>query len=118
MSARAHVRARATAVVPSPGDGRPKPRYQGTLYGGLEQTGIGRRTMSLPFRRDLENTGSLTGHILAQGRADEMPQSHSTMARVVLGLLIGLGILVAIGLLVVAGVGGVFGTLMGGLLAG
>lgn len=118
MSARAKVRARATAAVPSPGAGRPVPRYQGTLYGGPEQTGIGRRTMSLPVRRDVENTGSLTGHILAQGWSDETPHSHSTTARLLLGLLIGLGVLVTIGLLVVAGVGGVFSTLMGGLLAG
>lgn len=118
VSARAQVRARATAAVPSPGDDRAAPRYQGTLYGIAEQTEIRHRTMSQPVHRELENTGSLTGHILAQGRPDETPQRHSKTARLVLGLLIGLGILVTIGLLVIAGVGGVFGTLMGGLLAG
>jgi hypothetical protein len=117
VSARAQVKARATATVPSPGDGRAVPRYQGTLYGGPDQGEIGHPATSPPVRRDPENTGSLTGHILAQGRPDDTPQRHGKTARLVLGLLIGLGVLVTIGLLVVAGVGGVFGTLVGGLLA-
>jgi len=119
VTARAHVRARATAAVPSPGDGRAVPRYQGTVYsGGAEQAEIDYRTTSPPSRRDVESTGSLTGHILAQGWSDETAPTHSTTARLILALLVGLGVLVTIGLLVIAGVGGVFGTLFGGLLAG
>lgn len=103
-------------VVPSPGDGRPVPRYHGTVYEG-GQTEVGHQTTALPWRRDLENTGSLTGHILAQGWPDDTPGSHGTTARVAFALLIGLGVLVTVGLLVLAGVGGVFGAMIGGLLA-
>lgn len=95
------------------------PRYQGTLYGGPEETEVGHHTMSLPrARRGLESTGSLTGHILAQGLPEESATEPGTTARVVLVLLIGLGVLITVGLLVIVGFGGVLGTLMGGLLAG
>ncbi|HEX7744060.1 MAG TPA: hypothetical protein VF462_02195, partial [Micromonosporaceae bacterium] len=113
------VRARATAAVPSPAaDGRSAPRYRGTLYGGPERADIGNLRMSLPVRLNPENTGSLTGHILAQGWSDETPPARGTTARIVLALAVGLGVLIVIGLLVVVGLGGLFGTLMGGLLAG
>jgi hypothetical protein len=79
---------------------------------------VGHLTVSLPVRRATENTGSLTGHILAQGWSDETPAPRGTGVRIALALAIGLGVLIVIGLLVVVGFGGVFGTLMGGLLAG
>lgn len=87
------------------------PRYRGTLYGGAEGA-----EAAPAVSTDPENTGSLTGHILAQGRTDEPPQTRSITTRLVLGLLIGLGILVTSALLVIAGVGGVLGTLINGLL--
>jgi hypothetical protein len=110
VSARAQVRARATAAVPSQGDRPPAPRNQGTLYGGTDQPEVGHEQTVLPFRPDVENSGSLTGHILAQGWSDEMPRRHSPTVRLLLAMLIGLGVLVVIGLLVVAGIGGVFGS--------
>lgn len=48
----------------------------------------------------LENSGSLTGHILAQGHTDSMPAKRS-YAKVGLFLAIGLGLLIGIGVLVV-----------------
>jgi hypothetical protein len=95
--------------VQSQDDGQP--RYQGTLYGVRESAEIAPPAPVKP-----ENSGSLTGQILAQGRSDEARRTRGTTARLILGLLIGLGILVTIGLLVVAGVGGVFDPLFGRLL--
>lgn len=48
----------------------------------------------------MENSGSLTGHILAQGHTDSMPVKRG-YAKVGLLLAVGLGILVGIGVLVV-----------------
>jgi hypothetical protein len=48
----------------------------------------------------LENSGSLTGHILAQGRTDGIPVKRG-YAKVGLFLAVGLGVLVGIGVLVV-----------------
>ncbi|MBF9128506.1 hypothetical protein I0C86_05815 [Plantactinospora sp. S1510] len=62
----------------------------------------------------MENSGSLTGHILAQGWTDTPSQKTNT-GRVVIVLLIGLGILVAVGLLVVLLFGDAFSNLFDGL---
>jgi hypothetical protein len=48
----------------------------------------------------MENSGSLTGHILAQGHAEAI-QVRRSYAKVGLVLAIGLGVLVGIGVLVV-----------------
>lgn len=86
-------------------------RAEGTLYGGPE----GHVTVSMPTNQ-VENSGSLTGHILAQGWTDT-PAQKSNTAKVVLVLLVGLGILVAVGLLVVLLAGDVFSSLFDGLLS-
>ncbi|GAA3760831.1 hypothetical protein GCM10022225_53020 [Plantactinospora mayteni] len=86
-------------------------RAEGTVYGGPE----GHLTVSMPSNQ-LENSGSLTGHILAQGWTDTPTQKTNT-GKVVLVLLIGLGILVAVGVLVVFLVGDVFSSLFDGLLS-
>ncbi|GAB3965209.1 hypothetical protein GCM10027615_09590 [Plantactinospora veratri] len=86
-------------------------RAEGTVYGGPE----GHVTVSMPTNQ-VENSGSLTGHILAQGWTDTPAQKTNT-TRVVLVLLIGLGILVAVGLLVVLLVGDAFSSLFDGLLS-
>jgi hypothetical protein len=63
-----------------------------------------------------ETSGSLTGHILAQGWADTpTPKSN---AKVFLMLLAGLGILVAAGLIMVLATGDTLSKLFGGLLGG
>ena len=71
-------------------------------------------TVALPAN-SVENSGSLTGHILAQGWSDTPTPTAST-AKVVMVLLIGLGILVAVGLLVVLLAGDAFSSLFDGLL--
>ncbi|AVT31163.1 hypothetical protein [Plantactinospora sp. BB1] len=86
-------------------------RAEGTVYGGPE----GHVTVSMPTNQ-VENSGSLTGHILAQGWTDTPAQKTNT-TRVVLVLMIGLGILVAVGLLVVLLVGDAFSSLFDGLLS-
>lgn len=88
-------------------------RTAGTIYGGPE----GHVTVSVPMRNPVENTGSLTGHILAQGWADTPASSEST-TKVVVILLIGIAILIAIGLLIVFAAGDTFGGIFGGLLTG
>jgi len=64
----------------------------GTVYSGGRD--LPERTSALPFA--LEVSGSLTGHILAQGEADERRTGWRT-ARVVLILLLVVAILVAVG---------------------
>jgi hypothetical protein len=90
-------------------------RRQGTLYGGPGSPGSGQLTMALPPGDPVENSGSLTGHILAQGWPDT-PTSPASTTKVVVALLVGLGILVVVGLLVVFAVGDIFSNLFGGVL--
>ncbi|MEQ4304830.1 hypothetical protein ABNF97_26195 [Plantactinospora sp. B6F1] len=96
------------AVPDSPG--YQEQRAAGTVYGGPE----GHVTVSMPTNQ-VENSGSLTGHILAQGWTDT-PAQRTDTGKVVLVLLIGLGILVVIGLLVVLLAGDAFNNLFDGLL--
>ncbi|MBM0230195.1 hypothetical protein DKT69_31780 [Micromonospora sicca] len=49
----------------------------------------------------MENSGSLTGHILAQGWAEDAPTTRSSNTKVVIVLAASLGLLIAISLLVV-----------------
>lgn len=88
---------------------------QGTVYGG--GPGAGRMTVALPPGHPLENSGSLTGHILAQGWP-EAPTSNTNTAKVVLVMLVGLGVLIAVGLIIVLAAGDAFRSLFGGLLGG
>ena len=84
----------------------------GTVYGGPS----GHLTVALPSGNPaVENSGSLTGHILAQGWSDS-PTTPASTAKVVVVLLVGLGILVAVGLLVVLVAGDAFSSLFDGLL--
>lgn len=75
-------------------------------------------TSTSAMRDQVENSGSLTGHILAQGWTDTPTQQSSNNRKVVLVLLVGLAFLVAVGLLVVLLVGDSFNSLFGGLLGG
>ncbi|MEV1288250.1 hypothetical protein [Micromonospora sp. NPDC049679] len=106
-------------VAPRRGGQRPS----GTVYGGAP-SGAARgfpepdpTMITMPVSNPLENSGSLTGHILAQGRADTVPEGGST-AKVLLMLLAGLGLLIVVGVLVVLIVGDAFSSLFGGLLGG
>ena len=72
-------------------------------------------TMALPESHPLETSGSLTGHILAQGRADATPAPRNS-AKVWITLGVGFAILVGVGVLVVLLVGDAFSTMFDGLI--
>lgn len=65
----------------------------------------------------VETSGSLTGHILAQGWADT-PAERSRNARVVIVLAAALGLLVAISVMIVLLAGDALDGLVGGVLNG
>ncbi|MEU5911145.1 hypothetical protein [Micromonospora sp. NPDC047527] len=65
----------------------------------------------------MENSGSLTGHILAQGWADT-PAERSRNTRVVIVLIAALGLLVAISVLVVLLANDAMDSLVGSVLNG
>ena len=69
----------------------------GRLYGQSDEPA--QMTTAYPAAT-LENSGSLTGHILAQGRT-ETTQARRSYAKVGLFLAVGLGVLIGIGVLVV-----------------
>ncbi|RKN58822.1 hypothetical protein D7193_09960 [Micromonospora costi] len=73
------------------------PDLAGTVYGGGE--GAGFTTVALPSA--VETSGSLTGHILAQGWAETPAAERSRTARVVIVLAAALGLLVLISVLLV-----------------
>ncbi|MEO3748494.1 hypothetical protein [Plantactinospora sp. B5E13] len=106
--------AQATTSAPPAqyGDGARGQQPGGTVYGGAAGTSTS------AMRDQVENSGSLTGHILAQGWADTPTQQSNNNKKVVLVLLVGLAFLVAVGLLVVLLVGDSFNSLFGGLLGG
>lgn len=103
-----------TQAIPASAAALPSwPASTGTVYGAP----TAHTTVALPTGDPVENSGSLTGHILAQGWPDTVPtKSHTT--RVVAVLAIGLGIVVAVGLLLVLAAGDVFGAFFEGLLKG
>ncbi|SCL37794.1 hypothetical protein GA0074692_4790 [Micromonospora pallida] len=93
------------------------PGRPGTVYGGSVTEGPGFATVALPPGNPVENTGSLTGHILAQGWADT-PVERSRTTRVVLVLIASLGLLVAISLVLVLMANDAMGGLMENLING
>ncbi|WP_406074272.1 hypothetical protein [Micromonospora sp. NBC_01638] len=86
----------------------------GTVYGSGE--GPGFTTIAMPANA-VENSGSLTGHILAQGWADT-PAERSGNTRVMIVLAAALGLLVAISVLVVVLAGDALDGLVGSVLNG
>nr|QLJ98906.1 hypothetical protein HZU44_01450 [Micromonospora carbonacea] len=103
---------RAAVGVPA---GRPEPGtadLASIVYG---TDGPGFATVALPTGNQLDNSGSLTGHILAQGWTDA-PAARSSTAKVVIVMAASLGLLVAIGVLVVLLAGDAMDGLVGGLL--
>nr|WP_225854309.1 hypothetical protein [Micromonospora sp. ALFpr18c] len=102
---------RSTAGVTG---GRPAtgPDLAGTVYGSGE--GPGFATIALPANA-VETSGSLTGHILAQGWADT-PADRPRTTRVLLVLAAALGLLVAVSVLVVLLANNALDGLMGDML--
>ncbi|MER7419027.1 hypothetical protein ABT346_19960 [Micromonospora peucetia] len=101
-------------------EGTPAGRYDGgpdlgTLYGAGTE-GPGFSTVALPDN-PVENSGSLTGHILAQGWTETPTEERSSTTKVVVVLAASLGLLVAIGVLVVLLANDTVGGLVDGVLS-
>ncbi|MFC8847871.1 MULTISPECIES: hypothetical protein [unclassified Micromonospora] len=103
---------RATVGVSA---GRPDPGTADLASTAYGTDGPGFATVALPAGNQLDNSGSLTGHILAQGWTDA-PTARSSTAKVVIVLTAALGLLVAIGVLIVLLAGDTMDGLVGGLL--
>ncbi|MEU1394907.1 hypothetical protein ABZ403_02380 [Micromonospora zamorensis] len=86
----------------------------GTVYGSGD--GPGFTTIAMPANA-VENSGSLTGHILAQGWADT-PSERRSNAKVMIVLAAALGLLVAISVMIVLLAGDALDGLVGGALNG
>jgi hypothetical protein len=110
------------AVAPPPpprtaqGPAVPQQRGQGTVYG--RTGGHPAVDMTMPVSAPLENSGSLTGHILAQGWHETPETSKNSNVKVaVIMLLVILGLIgMSVLFLVTAGdaVSGLFRGLFGG----
>ncbi|MGX4657299.1 hypothetical protein ACWCHM_26785 [Micromonospora sp. SCSIO 07396] len=114
-SASAPRRTAGDAARPSSGTPyRGGPNLASVGYGGTD--GPGHATVAFPAANPVENSGSLTGHILAQGWSDT-PAPRSRTTRVVIVLAASLGLLVAISVLVVLLANDVMDGLVGGMLS-
>jgi hypothetical protein len=99
----------ADAASPPPAaahQGRP-----GTVYGPGGDAGA--TTIPVPAFPSPETTGSLTGHILAQGWPDT-PSENDNTTKTAVALLVGIVSLVVLGLLVVLIGGSVISDVLGG----
>jgi len=81
------------------------------------QGGNSEATMVIPLA-DAEQSGSLTGRILAQGWPDPAPEERVGTARTLIVLVLGLGLLLALAMFLLLVASDAFGNLFGGLLAG
>jgi hypothetical protein len=88
-------------------------RAPGTVYGGPGPHGSATRAPAVAAGSP-ETSGSLTGHILAQGQADVARPTNST-ARSIMRAALVIAALAAIGLLCAALAGGSVGALVEGL---
>jgi hypothetical protein len=87
--------------------GVPHPRPQGTVYGGPSaQSAI---DMTMPVAMNpLENSGSLTGHILAQGWDQGRETRRRSNVTVGVAMMLVLLVLIAVSLLFLATAGSAF----------
>jgi hypothetical protein len=86
-------------------DGPPHQRGQGTVYSTGGYPAI---DMTMPVNDPVENSGSLTGHILAQGWHDAPVDQRSSNLKVVIAMLVVLGLLVTVSLVFVFTAGDAF----------
>ncbi|XVV12997.1 hypothetical protein ACQP2X_01175 [Actinoplanes sp. CA-131856] len=89
----------------------PQQRLHGTLYGtgGYETIDT---TMPVSMNA-VENSGSLTGHILAQGWHDEVVDRRRGNLKVAVAMLIVLGLLVAVSVVFLLTAGSSFSDMIG-----
>jgi hypothetical protein len=100
----------ATMAVPQQ---RTEQRGPGTVYGtgGYEQI-----EMTMPVSTNpVENSGSLTGHILAQGWRDEIVDRRRSNLRVAIAMLVVLGLLVTVSLVFLLTAGSDFTDMVKGM---
>ena len=102
-----------TPVNPTSG-GLPQQRGQaGTVYGTGGYPSI---DTTMPVSMDpVENSGSLTGHILAQGWYDAPTEQRRSNFKVVVAMLVVLGLLVTVSLIFVFTAGDAFTDFLGNL---
>jgi hypothetical protein len=100
------------------GSGQPTPvpqqRGQGTVYGGLADYAPADMTMPVNVNA-VENSGSLTGHILAQGWRDGPDTQRRSNVKVLVAMLVVLLVLVGVSLLFLFTVGDAFSDMIGGV---
>ncbi|MFI7543683.1 hypothetical protein [Actinoplanes sp. NPDC049599] len=92
----------------------PQQRGQGTVYGGLADYAPADMTMPVNIN-PLENSGSLTGHILAQGWRDGPDNQRRSNVKVVVAMLVVLLVLVGVSVLFLFTVGDAFSDMIGGV---
>jgi hypothetical protein len=103
--AQADLAAQPYASEP-PAQGVPHQRMQGTVYGAGGYSAI---DMTMPVSTNpVENSGSLTGHILAQGWHDEIVDRRRSNLKVVIAMLVVLGLLVTVSLVFLFTAGNAF----------
>jgi hypothetical protein len=92
----------------------PQQRAQGTVYGGLADYAPADMTMPVSIN-PVENSGSLTGHILAQGWREGPDHERRSNVKVVVAMLVVLLTLVGVSLLFLFTVGDAFSDMIGGV---
>jgi hypothetical protein len=102
------------ASPPSQSGPVPQQRLYGTVYGGLGADAP--IDMTMPVSMDpVENSGSLTGHILSQGWAEAPEANQRSNTKVVVAMLIVLLALVGVSLLFLFTAGSAFTNLIQGV---
>jgi hypothetical protein len=99
----------AAAISPEYSQWARNQHAQGNVYGGYNPNSSANSS--------LENSGSLTGHILAQGLADTAPQRGRT-TKVIMIMSVVLGVAVVIGLLAATVASKTISGLLGGMVGG
>ena len=88
----------APAAPPTPSPATPQQRMHGTVYGGMGNDSPIDMTMPVSMNA-VDNSGSLTGHILAQGWAQEPDTNRRSNTKVAVAMMVVLLALVGISLL-------------------
>jgi hypothetical protein len=94
----------------------PQQRDHGTVYGGLADYAPADMTMPV-MMNPVENSGSLTGHILAQGWRDGPEAQRRSNVKVIVAMLIVLLLLVGVSLVFLFTVGDAFSNMIGGVFS-
>jgi hypothetical protein len=91
----------------------PQQRQFGTLYG---TGGYDVIDATMPVSTNpVENSGSLTGHILAQGWRDEIVDRRRSNLKVAVAMLVVLGLLVTVSLVFLLTAGSAFTDMVSGM---